>query len=405
MKEREIPVFSVTQVNQYIKGLLDRDGALSGLYIRGELSNYKTYPSGHHYFSLKDAEGAIRCVMFKREAASLRFRPENGMNVVAFGRITVFPRDGQYQLYCSGLSPDGVGALHVAFDQLKNVLGEECLFEEARKRPLPKFPAKIALVTSPAGAAVQDMIRILGARWPMAEVLVLPVRVQGTEAPGEICSAIAWANRHRVADLIITGRGGGSMEDLWAFNDEDVARTIYASAIPVISAVGHEPDVTISDFVADLRASTPSNAAELAVPDQNEMYGFLSQLEQRMARALGRRLEGARAVLERCESSRVLQDPVAAVADRRVLLDYQRERLGQGLSASLRRERERFVRLAAGLDAMSPLKVLGRGYAIPRNKDGVVIRSVEETVPGDEITVRVADGEIPCIVKGSLSDG
>ena len=177
MKEREIPVFSVTQVNQYIKGLLDRDGALSGLYIRGEISNYKTYPSGHHYFSLKDAEGAIRCVMFKREAASLRFRPENGMNVVAFGRITVFPRDGQYQLYCSGLSPDGVGALHVAFEQLKNKLWEEGLFEEAHKRPLPKFPAKIALVTSPAGAAVQDMIRILGARWPMAEVLVLPVRV------------------------------------------------------------------------------------------------------------------------------------------------------------------------------------------------------------------------------------
>ena len=277
-------VYSVSQVNQYIKRLLDSDGALSGIFVRGEISNYKTYPSGHHYFSLKDAEGAIRCVMFRREAMNLRFRPENGMKAVAFGRVTVFPRDGQYQLYCDALSPDGVGDLHMAFEQLKEKLYKQGLFDPAHKKPIPRYPARIALVTSSAGAAVRDMIRILGARWPMAKVCVVPVRVQGAEAPGEICAAIAWVNRHRAADLIITGRGGGSMEDLWAFNDEDVARTIHASEIPVISAVGHEPDVTIADFVADLRAATPSNAAELAVPDQNEFYGALEQLGARLGR-------------------------------------------------------------------------------------------------------------------------
>ena len=298
------PVYSVTQVNQYIKGLLDGDSALSGLFVRGEISNYKAYPSGHHYFSLKDGEGAIRCVMFRREAMSLRFRPENGKKVVAFGRVTVFPRDGQYQLYCSALSPDGMGDLHAAFEQLKEKLYQEGLFDQAHKKRIPRFPERIALITSSAGAAVRDMIRILGARWPMAEVLVLPVRVQGAEAPGELCAAIAWANRHQAADLIITGRGGGSMEDLWAFNDENVARAIYASRIPVISAVGHEPDVTISDFVADLRAATPSNAAELAVPDQNEQYAALDQLSRRLGRAVSRRLDGARFLLERARRCR-----------------------------------------------------------------------------------------------------
>ena len=219
----QAPVYSVTQVNRYIKGLLDRDRSLANLFVRGEISNYKVYPPGHHYFSLKDAEGAIRCVMFRREAVSLRFRPENGMKVIASGRVTVFPRDGQYQLYCDSLTPDGVGDLHVAFEQLKEKLYREGLFDPAHKRPIPKFPGKIALITSSAGAAVRDMLRILGARWPLAEVVVLPVRVQGVEAPGEICAALAWANRHQVADLIITVRGGGSMEDLWAFNEECVS--------------------------------------------------------------------------------------------------------------------------------------------------------------------------------------
>ena len=391
-------IYTVSQVNQYIKALLDRDRELAALYVRGEISNYKAYPSGHHYFSLKDGEGAIRCVMFKREAMSLRFRPENGMKVIAFGRVAVFPRDGQYQLYCSALTPEGVGDLHLAFEQLKQKLYAEGLFDPAHKKPIPRFPKRIALITSSAGAAVRDMLRILGARWPMAEVFVLPVRVQGVEAPGEICAAIAWANQHQVADLIITGRGGGSMEDLWAFNDENVARTIYHSAIPVISAVGHEPDVTISDFVADLRAATPSNAAELAVPDQNEVAVWLRQMEGRLAQAMGRRLESARRDLDRAARCRALQDPMTYVDDKRMVLDYQREKLAAGLSQALNRERQRFGSLASKLDALSPLKVLGRGYAIPRREDGSVVRSTGDVVPGDALKLRVADGEINCQV-------
>ena len=391
-------IYTVSQVNQYIKALLDRDRELAALYVRGEISNYKAYPSGHHYFSLKDGEGAIRCVMFKREAMSLRFRPENGMKVIAFGRVAVFPRDGQYQLYCSALTPEGVGDLHLAFEQLKQKLYAEGLFDPAHKKPIPRFPKRIGLITSSAGAAVRDMLRILGARWPMAEVFVLPVRVQGVEAPGEICAAIAWANQHQVADLIITGRGGGSMEDLWAFNDENVARTIYHSAIPVISAVGHEPDVTISDFVADLRAATPSNAAELAVPDQNEVAVWLRQMEGRLAQAMGRRLESARRDLDRAARCRALQDPMTYVDDKRMVLDYQREKLAAGLSQALNRERQRFGALASKLDALSPLKVLGRGYAIPRREDGSVVRSTGDVAPGDALKLRVADGEINCQV-------
>ena len=391
-------IYTVSQVNQYIKALLDRDRELTALYVRGEISNYKAYPSGHHYFSLKDGEGAIRCVMFKREAMSLRFRPENGMKVIAFGRVAVFPRDGQYQLYCTSLTPEGVGDLHLAFEQLKQKLYAEGLFDPAHKKPIPRFPKRIALITSAAGAAVRDMLRILGARWPMAEVFLLPVRVQGTEAPGELCAAIAWANRHQVADLIITGRGGGSMEDLWAFNDENVARTIYHSAIPVISAVGHEPDVTIADFVADLRAATPSNAAELAVPDQNEVAVWLRQMEGRLAQAMGRKLERARKDLDRAAQCRALQDPMNYVDDKRMVLDYQREKLAAGLNAALNRERQRFGQLASKLDALSPLKVLGRGYAIPRKGDGGVVRSVSDVTPGDQLKLRVADGEISCQV-------
>ena len=391
-------IYTVSQVNQYIKSLLDRDRELTALYVRGEISNYKAYPSGHHYFSLKDGEGAIRCVMFKREAMSLRFRPENGMKVIAFGRVAVFPRDGQYQLYCTALTPEGVGDLHLAFEQLKQKLYADGLFAPAHKKPIPKFPKRIALITSSAGAAVRDMLRILGARWPMAEVFLLPVRVQGAEAPGEICSAVAWANQHQVADLIITGRGGGSMEDLWAFNDENVARTIYHSAIPVISAVGHEPDVTIADFVADLRAATPSNAAELAVPDQNEVAVWLRQMEGRLAQAMGRKLESARKDLDRAARCRALQDPMNYVDDKRMVLDYQREKLAAGLNASLNRERQRFGQLASKLDALSPLKVLGRGYAIPQKTDGGVVRSVSDVAPGDGLKLRVADGEISCQV-------
>ncbi len=394
----QYPIYSVSQVNGYIKGLLDADPLLGQLFVRGEISNYKAYPSGHHYFSLKDPEGTIRCVMFRREAVNLRFRPQNGMKVIALGRVAVFPRDGQYQLYVNVLTPDGVGDLHEAFEQLKARLAAEGLFDEAHKKAIPKFPARIALVTSPAGAAVRDMIRILGARWPMAEVYVVPCRVQGAEAPGEIASAIRWVNEREAADLIITGRGGGSIEDLWAFNDEQVARAIFASEIPVISAVGHEPDVTIADYVADLRAATPSNGAELAVPDQNEQYARLEHLGRRMAKATQRELQVARATLDKAAGSRMLQDPMSWVDDRRILLDRQRDRLAHGLTRELSVHRETFARLAAALDALSPLKVLARGYAIAQGAGGIVT-SIKDVTPGEELDLRVSDGSIYCEVK------
>ena len=286
----ENAVLSVSELNNHIKDLLDGDLLLMGLAVKGEVSNYKLYPSGHHYFTLKDAESSIRCVMFKGNASKLRFTPENGMNVTAVGRVTVFPRDGAYQLYCTEMFPEGMGDLHIAFEQLKEKLSKEGLFDDSHKKPLPRYPKTIAIVTSSAGAAVRDMIRILGKRWPMTKVVVLPVRVQGVEAPPEIAGAIRYANKYKVGDLIITGRGGGSIEDLWAFNDERVARAIYDSEIPVISAVGHEPDVTIADYVADLRAATPSNAAELAVPDENEFWDTISSLEVRLTQAMRKKL-------------------------------------------------------------------------------------------------------------------
>ena len=392
----ETTILTPTQVGQYIKGFMDRDRVLSGLLVRGEISNYKMYPSGHHYFTLKDGEGALRCVMFRGDAASLRFRPQNGMQVIAAGRVTVFPRDGQYQLYCVRLTPEGAGDLHVAFEQLKEKLAREGLFDREHKKPVPQFPKTIALVTSPAGAAVRDMLRILGARWPMAQIKVLPVRVQGEGAAEEIAAAIRWANWQRAADLIITGRGGGSMEDLWAFNEEAVARAIYDSEIPVISAVGHEPDVTIADFVADLRAATPSNAAELAVPDQNEVYGALLHHRERLRGGMVYRLAQYRQRLDRAAGSRAMTEPASYFQNKRLLLDYQSRRLVHGLDRSVSAQKERLARLAASLDAMSPLKVLGRGYAIAQKGDGTVLSSVKDAAPGDRFTLRLSDGMLDC---------
>ena len=392
-------IYTVSEVNGFIKNVIDGIPQLSGIYIRGELSNYKIYPSGHHYFTLKDGEGALRCVMFKGSAMKLRFRPENGMQVIAYGRISVFPRDGAYQLYCSQLSPDGVGDLYVAFEQLKDKLYREGLFDEGHKKPLPRYPQRIAIVTSSAGAAIHDMIRILRRRYPIARVLLLPVRVQGVEAPPEIVGAIRYANRWKLADVLITGRGGGSMEDLWAFNDERVARAIYASEIPVISAVGHEPDVTIADFVADLRAATPSNGAELAVPDQNELYAWLDGLAKRLEKGTGSLLARRRKDLERLGRSRMLTDPGAYFRDRRLLLDYQGQRLGHGAGQILSRARERLARDSAALDAMSPLKVLGRGYSIARNENGTLIASVKDAAPGERLELRLSDGSLVCRVE------
>ena len=395
----EQKIFDVSEVNDYIKTIMDGDGLLSGLTIRGEISNYKVYPSGHHYFSLKDAGGAIRCVMFRGSASTLRFRPENGMKVLASGRVSVFPRDGAYQLYCQRLTPEGVGDLYVAFEQLKKKLQAEGLFDPAHKKPLPPFPQRIAIVTSAAGAAIHDMLRILGKRYPLAKVILLPVRVQGVEAPAEIAGAIRYVNRFQLADLIITGRGGGSMEDLWAFNDERVARMIYLSQIPVISAVGHEPDVTISDFVADLRAATPSNAAELAVPEQGELRERIAALRLRLAQAEERRLKLIRQQVEKLQSARVLQNPKNYLEDRRLLLDFQQNKLTAAMRQLVLKKQQDFVARRTALEAMSPLKVLSRGYAMTRDSAGRMVTDAAALKPGEIITVTLRNGEVDAAVR------
>lgn len=414
-------ILEVSQVNQYIKEMMEADGLLNGLCIRGELSNYKKYPSGHHYFTLKDGQCALKCVMFRSSAMRLRFRPENGMMVLAAGRITVYPRDGAYQLYCVSMTPEGAGDLSVAFEQLKKKLSEEGLFDPAHKKPLPSFPHRIALVTSGAGAAVHDMLRILNHRYPLAEVKILPVRVQGIEAPGEIAGAIDYCNRYKLADLIITGRGGGSMEDLWAFNEEIVARAIYRSEIPVISAVGHEPDVTIADYVADLRAATPSNGAELATPDGQELLELIENQKTRMVSSLEKQMKLLRQQLELRTSARVLQSPMQYFEDRQIQLDHLTNRLAtnmehqlQSASAQLMRRQERLPvamkiqmdaqkkqleAMAGRLDAMSPLKVLSRGYSITENSRGQAVRSAQELVPGDHITIRLQQGRVTAQVE------
>lgn len=386
-------VYEVSQINEYLKLRFEDDAFLSELFIRGEISNYKLYPSGHHYFTLKDSTGALRCVMFKGNAFRLRFRPENGMRVIAGGRISVFVRDGAYQLYCTSLTPDGVGDLHVAFEQLKQKLFAEGLFDPSRKKPLPCYPQTIAIITSSAGAALHDMLRILRRRYPLCSVKLLAVRVQGEEAPAEIAAAIRYANLFRVADLLITGRGGGSIEDLWAFNDERVARAIAASEIPVISAVGHEPDVTISDFVADLRAATPSNAAELAVPEQTELRRALLERQHLLQTLIAKRLRQERQRVKALAANRSLTDPMNYLNDRRMALDYSLRRLTAASAALLHAQRRRFTALTAKLDAMSPLKVLGRGYAVTVNEDGHVIRSAHELTKDERVRIRLTDGE------------
>ena len=385
-------IFGVAEVNQLVKHLLDGEPMLSSICVRGELSNYKMYPSGHHYFTLKDAEGALRCVMFKGAASKLRFRPENGMAVVASGRITVFPRDGAYQLYCNTLSPLGAGDLAVAFEQLKAKLQAEGLFDPAHKKPLPAYPERIAVVTSAAGAAVHDMIRILRRRYPLAKVILLPVRVQGAEAPPEIAGAIRYADRWHIGDVIITGRGGGSMEDLWAFNDERVARAIYDCKTPIISAVGHEPDVTISDFVADARASTPSNAAEIAVPDRMDLTRQLRDMQVRLEQSQIARLESLRRRLETLADKRCLRDHGAYIQDKRMALVHLQQRLGDLAGAQLGRKRQRFSALAASLDALSPLAVLGRGYAVARNEQGTILKNWQDVTAGETVRVTLGEG-------------
>lgn len=392
-------ILSISQINEYIRTVMDRDPMLGNVAVQGEISNYKMYPSGHHYFTLKDEGASLKCVMFKGNAMRLRFKPENGMKVIAVGKISVFPRDGAYQLYCSAMTVDGVGDLHAAFEQLKAKLGAMGLFDPSHKKPLPKYPGTIGIITSSAGAAVHDMLRILRKRYPLTRVRLLPVRVQGVEAPGEIAAAIRYANKHNLADLLIVGRGGGSIEDLWAFNDERVAYAIYESRIPVISAVGHEPDVTISDYVADLRAATPSNAAELAVQDQEALRQTLDSMSAAMATALMRQLKTSKRHLQVLAGSSCLQSPVVYLQQKKDNLDALSNKMTAAQARYVHSKKQRYIALTAKLDAMSPLKVLTRGYAMTQTADGKLLRSVKQTKVGETVQISLSDGQLTASVS------
>ena len=393
-------VLSITQVNEYIRSIMEEDSLLNSVAVRGEISNYKVYPSGHHYFTLKDENAALKCVMFRGNAVRLRFRPANGMQVMAMCKISVYPRDGAYQLYCTGLLLDGVGDLYAAFEQLKAKLAGEGLFNSAHKKQIPQYPKTIGIITSSAGAAVHDMLRIINKRYPLCKVRLLPVRVQGTEAPGEIAAAIKYANHYQLADLLIVGRGGGSIEDLWAFNDEMVAYAIYKSAIPIISAVGHEPDVTISDFVADLRAATPSNAAELAVPDQEALRQTLDTISAAMSTALRRQLKACEQHLKMLAASPVLQSPEFYLKQQEKSVELLKNRLLSAQNQRLNQHRQRFLAYTSKLDALSPLKVLTRGYAMVQTSQGNVIRSAKQAEVGEDLNITFQDGAVIATVTG-----
>ena len=391
-------ILSTTQLNEYTGGKMDSHPLLTQVAVRGEISNYKLYPSGHHYFTLKDESSALRCVMFKGNALRLRFRPENGMKIIAMGKVSVYPRDGAYQLYCTAMTMDGVGDLYVAFEQLKKKLAAQGLFDPAHKKPIPRYPGTIGIVTSSAGAAVHDILRILKKRYPLSKIRLLPVRVQGAEAPGEIAAAIRYANHYHLADLLIVGRGGGSIEDLWAFNDEQVANAIFQSEIPVISAVGHEPDVTISDYVADLRAATPSNAAELAVPDQDALRQSLDAMSNAMASSLSRQVNAARQHLQILATSQAMQSPMGYLEQRNQSVEMLKNRLIAAQNQNITRAKHRYIAQVSKLEAMSPLKVLTRGYSMAQTERGAVIRSVNQVALGERIRVRFSDGSLSATV-------
>lgn len=414
-------VYSVTRLNNEIKDLLDAVPGYRNLLVQGEISNYKAHSSGHHYMTLKDEGASINAVMFRSDALRLKFRLENGMKVIVRARVSSFPRTGQVQLYISEVIPDGAGALNLAFEQLKRKLQAEGLFDPAHKKPIPTCPQRIALVTSPTGAAVRDMIRILGRRWPLAKVTLYPAQVQGQGAAESIARALLLANAVGEADVILCGRGGGSMEDLWAFNEEVVARAIYDSDIPVISAVGHEPDVTIADFVADLRAPTPSGAAELAVPDRAEYALSVRTLDTRLRTAAHKQIEARRQRLTALQERLELRTPANYIAEKRLLLDQMTDRLCAALPARLTREEQkltvlrqrlltagqgglhrrrlRFAQTVATLDAISPLRVLARGYAVAtRGKRGAVVTDAAALEAGDTLHIRFAKGAANCRV-------
>ncbi len=397
MNMRQQNVYTVSQVNHTIKLMLEDHEPFRNIYVQGEISNFKAHSSGHKYFTLKDEGGVLSAVMFRSDAVRLRFRPENGMKVIARGRISCYPKYGQYQMYIADMMPDGIGALTVAFEQLKQRLYAEGLFDAERKKTIPRIPQKIAIITSPTGAAVRDMLRILKRRYPIAAVQIYPVLVQGEGAAADIAGAIAAVNRRGEADVIITGRGGGSLEDLWAFNEEIVARAIAASDIPVISAVGHEPDVTISDFAADVRAATPSNAAEICVPDRAELRRFLLTADNALRSDMQAILTAKRMQLEALDKRRRLRTPSGYIQDKRYALGHVSGQLAAAMQNIVAAKRQEFVKQAAYLDAYSPLKVLARGYSVV-TKDEQVIASSAKLRREDEIVVRFAKGGAVCRV-------
>ena len=395
---------TVSQLTNYIKSLLENAPPLQELCLRGEISNYKMHHSGHHYFTLKDENAVINAVMFAGNAAKLRFRPESGMKVIVYGRVSLFAKSGQYQIYVNQMVPDGVGALYIAYEQLKRRLHQEGLFNKSAKKPLPAYPERIALVTSPTGAAVRDMLRILKKRWPLSRVLVCPVKVQGEGAAQQIAEMLDYLGQHQLADLVITGRGGGSLEDLWAFNEEAVARAIYRCPIPVISAVGHEPDITISDYVADLRAATPSNAAELAVPDGEELALRLGDTFSHLAYMEKKRIDALRQRLDTLASKKIMRSPEEYHNELRLALSIQQERMIAAARQLLGAKRRRFVQQAATLDALSPLKVLGRGYGFV-TREGAIVKSADDLQAGDQIQIRLQGGRADCQVQQIQKEG
>lgn len=390
-------VHSVSDVNRYIKNLIAGEIPLQQILVRGELSNFKQYPSGHCYFTLKDKASALKCVMFRNSAQHLRFRPVNGLQVIAGGNLAVYERDGVYQLYADSLTPEGTGDLALAFEQLKEKLAAEGLFNEEYKQPLPRFPKRIGVITSLAGAVLRDIYRVTSHRWPLVQLVLYPVQVQGEGAAEQIAGAVTFFNDSYPVDTLIVGRGGGSMEDLQAFNEEAVARAIFASRIPVISAVGHETDFTLADFVSDRRAATPSQAAELAVPDRQELLRYLSLLSGRLVQAAAHALGQRREKLQNLMQRPALRQPQKLLSARRQRLDMAALRLRQ-LAGAARKEKEHRLKVAVEkLEILSPLQVIRRGYGIVE-QEGKILASIKDTWVGSSIQVRLKDGSLTASV-------
>lgn len=397
-------VHSVSDVNRYLKDLLAREPLLSGLSVRGEISNFKQYPSGHCYFTLKDANSALKCVMFRSRAQYLRFVPQNGMQVVAGGTISVYERDGVYQLYVDSLVPEGTGDLALAFEQLKEKLAAEGLFDQSRKQPLPAFPKKIGVVTSPAGAVLRDIYRVSKRRWPSVQLVLYPVQVQGEGAAEQIARGIDFFAEEYAVDVIIAGRGGGSMEDLWAFNEEPVVRAIAACPVPLISAVGHETDFTLADFAADVRAATPSQAAELAVPDRSEVKRQVENLTGQLTRQMRREIDIRRQRLDNVLQSRVMREPQIMLSERRQRLDFLLAGLQNSAKQELQKKQHSLKLLLNRLAAINPAAVLGRGYGIVTKQDKLV-SSIDAVEIDDELQLTLTDGRIKARVLAKTGKG